>query len=90
MAPKADFCHQRDEKHCKLFKLSNTNHFTILKVYKVNATPGPGAYESLSPRVPTGVIKADINPSATMMSRIPNLKFPGPQDYGVDTKFMDD
>lgn len=74
MAPKADFCHQRDEKH----------------LYKVNATPGPGAYESLSPRVPTGVIKADINPSATMMSRIPNLKFPGPQDYGVDTKFMDD
>jgi hypothetical protein len=46
----------------------------IFVVYKLNTNPGPGAYESLSPRIPGPSIKKDINPNATMMSRIPLKK----------------
>jgi len=55
----------------------------------LNRNPGPGAYESLSPRIPGPSIKKDINPNATMMSRIPLKKQPGPSDYKVDVTFND-
>lgn len=58
-------------------------------VFKLNCNPGPGAYESLSPRIPGPSIKKDINPNATMMSRIPLKKQPGPSDYKVDVTFND-
>ena len=61
MAPRSEFCHVRDEKHRKLF-LDFFLIDLISIVYKLNETPGPGAYESLSPRVPTGIIKKPIHP----------------------------
>ena len=63
--------------------------FNCLSVYKINKNPGPGAYESLSPRIPGPSIKPDINPNATMMSRVPNKREPGPTDYHIDVSFND-
>ncbi len=34
-------------------------------------------------------MKPDINPAATVTTRIPDLKNPGPQDYGYKIQFMD-
>ena len=52
--------------------------FIFVLVYKINTNPGPGAYESLSPRIAGPSIKRDVNPRATMMSRIPLKNVPGP------------
>ena len=57
-------------------------------VFKVNQTPGPGAYEYKSPRNPSTKITKELHPEATMMSRIPLKKIPGPGDYNYDIKFM--
>lgn len=57
-------------------------------VFKLNSNPGPGAYESLSPRIPSTKIMNDINPDATMMKRVPYKRIPGPGDHGYDINFM--
>jgi hypothetical protein len=62
MAPRHEFSHVRDDKH----------------LYKLKDTPGPGTYQAPTERIPVGVIKKDIHPEATMMSRIPDYKTPGP------------
>lgn len=52
MASRKKFCHQRDEKHSKSI-LCFYYIFLLSLVYKINdSTPGPGAYNSISPRMP--------------------------------------
>ena len=57
-------------------------------VFRLDANPGPGAYESLSPRIPGPRMQKDFNPNATMLSRIPLKRQPGPGDHGYDIGFM--
>jgi hypothetical protein len=56
-------------------------------VFKSNENPGPGHYESLSPRVQSTIFKTDYNPNATACSRVPLKKIPGPGQYQIDYNF---
>ena len=57
-------------------------------VFKIDSNPGPGAYEYQTPRNTGPKISKDLHPEATMLSRIPLKKIPGPADYRYDIKFM--
>lgn len=85
MVSRKDFSYHRDKDHSKYPILP----LIFFSVFKLNTNPGPGAYESLSPRIPGPSIKKDINPNATMMSRVPLKKQPGPTDYKIDVTFND-
>ena len=56
-------------------------------VFDILDTPGPGQYESLSPRSRATKIKEDYNPRATYCTRIPYRKIPGPADYNHSVIF---
>ena len=56
-------------------------------MFKSNENPGPGQYDSLSPRVKSTIIKKDYNPNATVVSRVPLKNVPGPGSYKIDFAF---
>jgi len=57
------------------------------EIFEILNNPGPGQYESLSPRSRATKIKEDYNPKATYCSRIPYRKVPGPGDYNHSVIF---
>jgi len=56
-------------------------------VFKTNENPGPGQYESISPRVKSTIIRKDYNPNATVSTRVPARNIPGPGNYQYDYSF---
>ena len=82
----------RHTKHSKLLLKIPIFIICIFHVvFQINDSPGPGSYDlSLKPQATSSIIKKDINPRATVTSRIPKKNVPGPQDYNPEINFMDE
>ena len=70
----------RHTKHSKFLLKMHIFIFCIFAVvFQINDSPGPGSYDlTLKPKATSSIIKKDINPRATVTSRIPKKNVPGP------------
>ena len=67
-------------------KLSTLPYNNI--VFKLQKGPSPTQYETITPRSSKGtIIKKDLHPNASQLSRVPLNKSPGPQHYDINYNF---